>query len=429
MRLKYASFNASPQLYFEYVPGGSLEAYSPTTALQRRQITKQLLDGLAYLHGKKPPVVHRDIKPENVLVQHWSHDRVHVKLADFGLSKRSDYLKTCCGTEVYAAPEIFVAGLVERKYAEKYDSLVDNWSLSVLLVSLECGELPVYFQHYKHSGTAWAEALVEFVSTYLKRHGANDLLSFLLENMLVIDPKKRQPTEICYQKALQLFGDGTPTPCPGDGENSCESDPATPRALPAGFVSFLQDSGNSEATTIRPLPRDIEESGTNSDLSDTRVLEPSSASLIAGLGQDGSGFIDALLGLKPSDITEFERSNAPPPGTPPHKSMVNSELRDVGATTGVPGSVVSLDRHVNKQGVTASDSIDSELRNASNCNLARAVGEVNGPDAIAVGSRKRRRPRDDQGSTTGSFSSQSVDQDLEDRVAKRSKVRVAETQA
>lgn len=273
-------------------------------------------------------------------------------------------------------------------------------------------------KHYICSGTAWAEALVEFASTYLKRHGANDLLAFLLENMLVIDPKKRQPTEICYQKALQMFGDETLTPSPGDREDSCESDPATPRVLPAGFVSLLQDS---EATTIRPLPRDIEDSGTSSDLSDTRVSEPGSASLIAGLGQDGSGFIDTLLGLKPSDITDFEGLNAPPPGNLPRKSMVNSEPWDVGAITGVPGSVVSLDRHVNKQGVTASDSVDSELRNANNCNLARAVGEVSGPDAMAVGSRKRRRPRHDQGSITGSFSSQSVDQDLEDRVAKRSK--------
>ena len=43
------------------------------------------------------------------------------------------------------------------------------------------------------------------------------------------------------------------TPTPGDGEDSCEeSDPATPRALPADLVPFLHDSGNSESTVTRP---------------------------------------------------------------------------------------------------------------------------------------------------------------------------------
>jgi len=49
--------------------------------------------------------------------------------------------------------------LVQSKDASKYDPLVDTWSLSVLLVKLECHRLPKYFKHYTTSGTAWGEAI------------------------------------------------------------------------------------------------------------------------------------------------------------------------------------------------------------------------------------------------------------------------------
>ncbi|KAH8696864.1 hypothetical protein GQ44DRAFT_779505 [Phaeosphaeriaceae sp. PMI808] len=50
--LRYASFDNGPQLYFEYVPGGSLDSYQFTTPVQRAQIVTQLPDGLTYLHNE-----------------------------------------------------------------------------------------------------------------------------------------------------------------------------------------------------------------------------------------------------------------------------------------------------------------------------------------------------------------------------------------
>ena len=251
--LKYADFNPGPRLYFEYVSGGSLESYSSTTVFQTRQVTIQLLGAFAYLHGKQPPIAHRDIKPENVLVKHWSKDNVHVKLADFGLSKRSNDLRTFCGTLLYAAPEIYCAGLVGKRHWKKYEPLVDNWSLSVLLVNLECHQLPEYSRYYSRSETAWAKELVKFVSEKLEHDETNRLLSFLLEDILVVDLKGRKPTEECYQEALRLFGGKIQTPAPNDVEDSREvTDVATPTTWQADPI----DSEPHQATNPQAIDGD-----------------------------------------------------------------------------------------------------------------------------------------------------------------------------
>lgn len=231
----------------------------------------QLLDGLAYLHGKKPPVAHRDIKPDNILVKQWSHHKIHVMFADFGLSKQADYFKTSCGTKLYAAPEIFSAWGFQGKAAFRYNPLVDIWSLAVLLVQLECGALPKYDSGlYDSAATAWGEAMVEFASNYLQEHGSNALLDFVRENMLIVHPKSgRQTAEKCYEKAVQLFrasasGPGTRNEhYPGDGEsNDEESGAATPRGFPVSAVtSFsLQNAKAIRATTIRESVEDDSQS-------------------------------------------------------------------------------------------------------------------------------------------------------------------------
>ena len=271
---------------------------------------------------------------------------------------------------------MFCAQLANRKKRKddvKYDQLVDIWSLAVLLVMLECGELPKYLDHYTYSGSAWGGVMVEFVRRYQIRHGTNDLRSFLLEDMLVVDPEKRQPAKKCHEKALQLFGGGT-----GDnGEDSGEeSNPATPRALlPEDVTSFPNNSGASEASTIRLCPRDGEDNGQSSELSGSRVLALGSESLIVDLGENGSDFIDSLLGMKPSESTEFELSNAPTADTIQRASVVDNELWEAEATSGARGSVAGLEEREKEsaQRGTDSDSVGSGLRATIILSLATAA--------------------------------------------------------
>jgi len=71
-------------IFLELVTQGSLASLYQKYCLQDTHAsayTRQILNGLTYLHQRK--IVHRDIKCANILV----HANGSVKLADFGLAK------------------------------------------------------------------------------------------------------------------------------------------------------------------------------------------------------------------------------------------------------------------------------------------------------------------------------------------------------
>lgn len=93
------------RIILEYIDGISLSTIlsegniSPEEA---SSIVLQISDALKYLHSKQ--IFHRDLKPDNILI---SHQGGHVKLIDFNLSDRNDYvvLKQPAGSKRYMAPE------------------------------------------------------------------------------------------------------------------------------------------------------------------------------------------------------------------------------------------------------------------------------------------------------------------------------------
>ena len=67
------------------------------------QITRDIVQGLQFLHASKPPILHGDLKAKNILVD----SRFRAKVADFGFShtKRRSGKSVLRGTPFYMAPE------------------------------------------------------------------------------------------------------------------------------------------------------------------------------------------------------------------------------------------------------------------------------------------------------------------------------------
>ena len=75
-------------IYLEYVPCGSLLAYIQSNKKKKlgeheiQKYTKQILDGLNYLHTQSPPIIHKCIKAANILMD----ESNNIKLTDIGSS-------------------------------------------------------------------------------------------------------------------------------------------------------------------------------------------------------------------------------------------------------------------------------------------------------------------------------------------------------
>ncbi|KAF7904549.1 hypothetical protein EAF00_001883 [Botryotinia globosa] len=131
-------------IFLEYVPGGSvqtmLNSYGALGEPLIRSFVRQIVTGLAYLHGKD--IIHRDIKGANILVD----NKGGIKISDFGISKKieaSNLLNgpgnnknrpSLQGSVFWMAPEVVKQTAYTRK--------ADIWSLGCLVIEMMTGTHP-----------------------------------------------------------------------------------------------------------------------------------------------------------------------------------------------------------------------------------------------------------------------------------------------
>ena len=89
----YGKDERGPFIKMDYVDGESLELFAAkhpdyfSSKTNRKRLLDELLDALAYLHGKQ--MLHLDLKPGNILITNKGH---HVKLIDMGFGWTEGFL-------------------------------------------------------------------------------------------------------------------------------------------------------------------------------------------------------------------------------------------------------------------------------------------------------------------------------------------------
>ncbi|NWH99366.1 M3K19 kinase, partial [Tichodroma muraria] len=130
-------------IFMEFVPGGSISSilnrFGPLPEVVLCKYTKQVLQGVAYLHDNC--VVHRDIKGNNVMLM----PSGVIKLIDFGCARRlaraslsgtrGELLRSVRGTPYWMAPEV----INEAGYGRKSDI----WSVGCTVFEMATGKPPL----------------------------------------------------------------------------------------------------------------------------------------------------------------------------------------------------------------------------------------------------------------------------------------------
>jgi eukaryotic-like serine/threonine-protein kinase len=160
-----------------------LERETKLQALEAVQLMLPIAHGLATAHEKR--IVHRDVKPENIFLMRAEVGYVP-KLLDFGIARRVDNPNkhtldgTLLGTPDYMSPE--------QARGADLGVHTDQWSFSVVLYELVCGNVPFHGENYN----ALLRAIIEQPPAPLPAEGAADAeLARLIERGLNKDPEQR----------------------------------------------------------------------------------------------------------------------------------------------------------------------------------------------------------------------------------------------
>ena len=102
-------------------------------------ITKQILDGLLYIHQSK--IIHMDIKQQNILID----ENFNIKITDFSVSfsyekyKENDKINLpLAGTSLYMSPEVLLKSQIDYEDCSK----IDLFSLGIVLFNLAFEKFP-----------------------------------------------------------------------------------------------------------------------------------------------------------------------------------------------------------------------------------------------------------------------------------------------
>ena len=167
----YNTYQDEENIYIlmEYISGGELSkiirVWGRLPVNIARFYAVEVILGIAYLHSKK--IIHRDLKSQNILLDAMGH----VKLIDFGFSKKVDSKTySICGSPEYIAPEVLLS--------KGHDFAVDWWSIGILIFEMLAGHPPFSGDSHYNIFERILAGKINFPS-YLDEGSINVVQSFL----------------------------------------------------------------------------------------------------------------------------------------------------------------------------------------------------------------------------------------------------------
>ncbi|GAB6019977.1 Death-associated protein kinase 1 [Chamberlinius hualienensis] len=151
-------------------------------------IIGQILMGLQHLHSKN--IAHLDLKPENVMLL--SHSCCHVKLIDFGLSRKiisGLEIREMIGTPEFVAPEIV-------NY-EPLSLATDIWSVGVVSYILLSGASPFLGDDQQETYENISAVDYRFDEEYF--YHCSETAKHFISSLLQKNPRKRATVAECLQ--------------------------------------------------------------------------------------------------------------------------------------------------------------------------------------------------------------------------------------
>ena len=162
----------------------------------KADILYQVVQGLVYLHGQRPPVIHRDLSPNNILINLWS---MTAKLSDFGVAKfqihQASRMTSLPGTPAFMPPETLPGAQLPVK---SYNDRIDVFSYGGVVICTVTHEWPEPLPPVAKKGrTLVGLNEIERRQSYLDLFTAEEKTCFLglVEQCLEYDPVDRPTSQ------------------------------------------------------------------------------------------------------------------------------------------------------------------------------------------------------------------------------------------
>lgn len=181
----------------QFYDNGNMKKYLQSKELSveaKDHLINGIINGLDQIHSNK--IIHRDLKPENILIAIAPSGEVIPKIADFGISKKSDNINNSqfthtllAGTIAYSSPE----QLREDTASLKFNT--DIWSLGVIIYEILTGQNP--FTQNINSNISKEERRRTILKRIKNQTIPDDINKIgapykeIIERCIVVDPLKR----------------------------------------------------------------------------------------------------------------------------------------------------------------------------------------------------------------------------------------------